>query len=99
MQEEITRWGRKAFQTTRELEIRDPVERTTFVAITCGAHAARKGMSEVDLVEWLQSNYSALFVKESSLNPGLDLREVHKILMRSYQRHKEFGRGGQEKSV
>lgn len=86
--EEITRWCRQAFQTARELEIIDPVERTTFVAVTCGSYAARKGLSEVDLSKWLKSNYSTLFVK--NLIPGLELKDVRTILFRSYWEHKKI---------
>ncbi len=78
--------GRNAYQMSFSMED-TPEERARVVAVTVGAQAQRLGISKEDFGKWLQSAYSGLWVKESSLNPGLDAKDVRKIAFSSFKKH------------
>lgn len=51
-------------------------------AISVGRHAVRLGWGEDELSEWLSHNYGRVWVKETALKPGLDLKDVRKYALR-----------------
>jgi len=61
-------------------------ERAEILAVSAGATAKRLGVSDEDLKRWLQGAYGRIWVRLGSLNPGLDLKEVSKIMLGSYTR-------------
>jgi hypothetical protein len=87
-QAELHRWGVEAFNLVQN---EMPEERSDFVARTVGAHAQRLGFTEQELSRWIQSEYSALWVKHSALNPGLDMKDVRKIVLFAFNRDRSHG--------
>lgn len=83
--EELLKWGEKAFSLARQ-EAQSPAELSEFVAITVGKHAKRCGFTEEELRKWLQGAYSALWVRQSNLNPGLDMKDVLRVTMKSFKK-------------
>ena len=61
-----------------------PAERTRATAMTVGAQAARSGVSVPEMRKWLQSAYGSVFVRDSNLNPGMDLKDVLKYMLTGY---------------
>lgn len=84
--------GRRLFVQLREEIGPDPSgdygEVSEMVALTLGATAGRQGMSETDLRRWLQSSYGNLWVRETGMRPGLDLKDIQKLLLKGYNRTK-----------
>lgn len=78
----LLRWGEKAFQLARDAPT--PAERSEFVAYTVGAQAHRYGFTERELSRWLQGAYSSLWVRQSSLDPGLDNADVRRLVLRAF---------------
>lgn len=58
------------------------------LATAVGAQAARTGFTEEQIGKWLQSAYGEVWVKGGSLNPGMDLKDVRKTMMKSYERNR-----------
>lgn len=79
----LLRWGEEAFALARPGE-RSPRLTSEFVAITVGRQALRLGFSEQELKRWLQSAYSSLWVRQSNLNPGLDMKDIQKLTLQSF---------------
>jgi len=63
----------------------DPARTSEDVAYAVGGQAKRKGWTEQDLKRWLQSAYSGVWVRQSNLNPGLDLKEVQNALLKGWR--------------
>lgn len=80
----LLRWGELAFSLARESE-QSPAEISEFVAVTVGRQACRYGFTKEELGRWLQSAYSALWVRQSNLNPGLDMKDVLKLTIRAFE--------------
>lgn len=57
-----------------------------FVAATVGKQAKRLGFTEAELSRWLQSAYSSLWVRQSNLNPGLDMKDVRAAVFKAFGR-------------
>lgn len=77
--------GVSAFALAQDLE-QTPEGRSTFVAYTVGAFARRLGVEESELSKWLQSAYSSLWVKHSNLNCGLDMKDVRRLVFKTYRK-------------
>ena len=86
-EKELLEWGIKAFALARESE-KNNADISAFVATTIGKHAIRCGFTKEDLSKWLQSAYSALWVKHSNLNPGLDMKDISNIVFKSFNKQR-----------
>jgi hypothetical protein len=80
--EELTRWAENAFPLFR---CEDRAQTSEAVALTVGRQAARMGWTEDGLVKWLQTAYGSVWVRQSDLVPGLDLKDVQKALLRGFR--------------
>ncbi len=54
------------------------------LATASGAYAARLGMTPDQVTKWLQSAYGSVWVKGGNLDPGLDLKQVRRIIDNAY---------------
>jgi len=79
--------ARKAFSLFRSRP-ENTAELSRDVAYHVGAQAKRLGYTKNELGSWIQSAYSGVFVRETRLNPGLDLKEIRDILFKAYDRTK-----------
>lgn len=79
----LDKYAEQAFSLFRS---KDPARTSEDVAFAVGAQAARMGLDKVQLKKWLQTAYSAVWVKQSNLNPGLDLKDVSKALLKGFRR-------------
>jgi len=81
----LTDYAKSAYSTSRDLAT-DPKERAELTAITVGRQAKRLGLSEEETSRWLQSAYGTVWVVGGSLNPGMDLKEIRKIILREMRK-------------
>jgi hypothetical protein len=86
-EDRLMQWGVKAFDVARETE-ETSAGVSEFVAMAVGNQARRYGFTEKELSSWLQSAYSSLWVKQSRLNPGLDLKDVRAIVLKAFNMKK-----------
>ena len=77
----LTDYAKLAYRNTKELSS-DPKERAELTAVTVGRQAKRLGLSEEEVGKWLQSAYGTVWVVGGSLNPGMDLKDIRKIIFR-----------------
>lgn len=56
----------------------------TSVAYAVGHYARRNGITGEQLSRWLQSAYGLIWVRQGGLNPGLDLKDVMKAIMKAF---------------
>jgi hypothetical protein len=63
-----------------------PFEKAQSVAYAVGGYAARKGMTEIEIRKWLQNAYGRVWVMKGNLDPGMDLKEVSKAILKTYRR-------------
>ena len=59
-------------------------EFSTSIAVAVGCHARRSLISQTQLKNWASSAYGYIWVKENNLNPGMDLKDVVKVLLKAY---------------
>lgn len=85
----LSSYAVRAFQIFRDEPAR---ERSLAVAHTVGRQAARLGMDERGLQSWLQAAYGSVWVRQSNLQPGADLKEVRKELLAGYRRRDKRAR-------
>jgi hypothetical protein len=78
-EKKLTDWARQAFQLFHD---EPPRERAMAVATTVGRQAARSGMSANEVSRWLQGAYGAVWVRMGGLNPGADLKEIRKQILK-----------------
>lgn len=78
-------WATQAFQNLRRHINGNAYELSTDVAATVGRHANRIKMSKEDLIKWFQGAYGRIWVRLSNLNPGLDAKDVLKVLLKGYK--------------
>lgn len=83
---ELTSYARKAFSTFRGVS-GGPAALSEDVALAVGAHAARVGISRQRVERWLGTGYGSVWVRESGLVPGLDLKEVRAAIRRAMEVH------------
>lgn len=68
-------------------EHNEPKERVVVdMAKIAGRHAKRLGMSKKELERWLQSAYGRIWVRQTNLNPGLDMKDVRKYALDGYNK-------------
>ena len=80
---EMTQYARKAFPLFRRPE-NNKAELSRDVAYAVGAQASRVHWDKAQLSTWLQTAYGSVWVRESDLVCGLDLKEVRDALFRGY---------------
>jgi len=80
-------WATQAFSLLRRPGD-SPAALSSNVAVTVGMQAARENLSKDVLKSWLQTAYGRIWVRLSNLNPGLDLRDISKILINPRSKHK-----------
>lgn len=55
-------------------------------AKVAGQHAARLGWNVKQLENWLSTNYGRVWVKETQLNPGLNLKDVRRYALETFKK-------------
>lgn len=85
MTEQLTKYAEEAFRVLRRPGEDNPHGLSLNVATTVGFHASRLGMTEKELSEWLQSAYGAVWVRQSNLNPGVDMKDVRAEVIRRFR--------------
>ncbi len=79
-QDALTKYAKGAFGLFLR-QHQEPVEQVVRdVARLVGRHAKRLGITEDEVSRWLQSAYGDVWVRETGLNPVLDLKDVRKII-------------------
>lgn len=81
---DLTAWCVKAFAQATEMAKGDAKERATILAVTAGRKAKRLGMTLEEMKTWLQSAYGSVWVKLGRLDPGMDLKDVLKVMIKAY---------------
>ena len=87
---DLTLWAIRAMQLFKEdmphpLSDEDRILIAESVAITTAKQAKRLNMSWKEVVRWLQNNYGKVWVIESGLRPGMDLKDISQIMEKIYQ--------------
>lgn len=77
----LTDYAKLAYRNSMDLS-KEPRERAEVTAITVGRQAKRLGITQEEVGRWLQSAYGTVWVVGGSLNPGMDLKEIRKIVLR-----------------
>jgi len=67
----------------------DTTETSTDVAYAVGAKAKRAGIPFPAVGKWLQKAYGSVWVRQTNLNPGLDLKDVSRLMKRAYDMKRE----------
>ena len=83
--DKLTQYAVRVFITLRGRTGSASAELSLDVARAVGVQAKRWGVLKKDLQKWLQMTYGAVWVRQSNLNPGVDLKEVLKVLMVAYK--------------
>lgn len=81
---ELTAWCVKSFAQAEEMANGNATERASIMAATAGKKAKRLGMTLEEMKTWLQSAYGSVWVRLGRLNPGMDLKDVLKVMIKAY---------------
>jgi len=86
----LDNWANMGFQILRRPG--DSKKALSFtVAALVGRQAVRIFLEEKDLAEWLQSAYGSIWVRNSNLVPGADLKEIREVMIKAYRGYKGKG--------
>lgn len=79
----LDKWVTQAYKLFRP-DAPNPEELARDMAFTAGSQAKRMGLSKEQLSGWLQGAYGRLWVRLGNLNPGMDMKDVRKAVMKAY---------------
>lgn len=83
----LYRWADKVFAMINKDHSTDtPEEKAMFAAATLGRQAKRLGFNPEGLEAWLSEAYGRVWVKKMNLNPGMDLKDIRKVMLRSFEK-------------
>jgi len=74
-EQELTAYANQAFQLFRP-DREDPRELSMDVIYAVIGMAKRKGLSQMEVLRWLQSAYGGVWVRNTNLNPGVDMKDL-----------------------
>lgn len=78
----LTQYAVRAFDLFRS---GDTARTSEDVAYAVGAQARRLGWSVKDLQKWIQSAYGSVWVRQTNLSPGWDLKDVFRFLKKGWE--------------
>ena len=79
--DKLTQYAKCQYPQAQEMAS-DPGDRALILATTVGRQAKRLGLSKQEVERWLQGAYGSVWVRMGNLNPGADLKEIRKALLK-----------------
>ena len=74
-EKKLTGWATQAFALFRD-PTRDNAETSMDVLSTVLRQAKRMGLTADQVIRWLQSAYGSVWVRQTNMNPGVDLKDL-----------------------